>query len=41
MVSFDSNQYSVPPGVPGAQVRVLHRLGQDHLHVLTTATPGM
>ena len=35
LVSFDGNQYSVPPGLPGAQVKVLHRLGEDYLHVLT------
>ncbi|MFC8718654.1 transposase [Kitasatospora sp. NPDC057198] len=35
LVSFDGNQYSVPPGLPGAQVKVLRRLGEDYLHVLT------
>ncbi|MFF3404117.1 hypothetical protein ACFYW6_37275 [Streptomyces sp. NPDC002659] len=27
-MSFEGNLYSVPPGLPGAQVRVLHRLGR-------------
>ncbi|MFE2916812.1 IS21 family transposase [Kitasatospora indigofera] len=35
LVSFDGNLYSVPPGLPGAQVRVLHRLGEDYLHIAT------
>ncbi|WP_229848476.1 Mu transposase domain-containing protein [Kitasatospora griseola] len=35
LVSFDGNQYSVPPGLPGVQVVVLHRLGEDYLHFLT------
>ncbi|MEU2832199.1 hypothetical protein ABZ667_26625 [Streptomyces lavendulae] len=35
LVCFDGNQYSVPPGLPAAQVKVLHRLGEDYLHILT------
>lgn len=38
LVSFDGNFYSVPPGLPGlpgARVLVLHRLGEDHLHIAT------
>ncbi|MCC9312539.1 IS21 family transposase, partial [Kitasatospora sp. RB6PN24] len=35
LVSFDGNLYSVPPGLPGAQVKVLHRLGEDYLHIVT------
>ncbi|MCM2579664.1 Mu transposase domain-containing protein [Streptomyces meridianus] len=35
LVSFEGNQYSVPPGLPGAQVRVLHRLGEDHVRIAT------
>ncbi|GCD99108.1 Mu transposase domain-containing protein [Embleya hyalina] len=36
LVSFEGNLYSVPPGLPGARVIVLHRLGEDHLHIVTT-----
>lgn len=35
LVSFRGNFYSVPPGMPGAQVRLVHRLGEDHLHIVT------
>ncbi len=35
LVSFEGNLYSVPPGLPGAQVKVLHRLGEDHLRIVT------
>ncbi|MFE9220966.1 transposase [Streptomyces lavendulae] len=35
LVCFDGNPYSVPPGLPGAQVKVLHRLGEYDLHILT------
>ncbi|MEV6332861.1 IS21 family transposase [Streptomyces sp. NPDC051909] len=35
LISFEGNSYSVPPGLPGAQVRVLHRLGEDYLHIAT------
>ncbi|WP_225877235.1 Mu transposase domain-containing protein [Streptomyces resistomycificus] len=35
LVSFDGNLYSIPPGLAGAQVRVRHRLGEDHLDIAT------
>ncbi|MFI1168478.1 Mu transposase domain-containing protein [Streptomyces sp. NPDC020801] len=35
LVSFRGNFYSVPPGMPGAQVRLVHRLGEDYFHVVT------
>ncbi|MEU5431028.1 transposase [Streptomyces olivoreticuli] len=35
LVSFDGNLYSVPPGMPGVQVTVRHRLGEDYLHIVT------
>lgn len=35
LVSFDGNFYSVPPGMPGMQVTVRHRLGEDYLHIVT------
>jgi Mu transposase-like protein len=35
LVSFDGNQYSVPPGLPGAQVEVATRLGEKTLRVVT------
>ena len=35
LVSFRGNYYSVPAGMPGAQVRLVHRLGEDHLHIVT------
>ncbi|MFI5942778.1 Mu transposase domain-containing protein [Streptomyces uncialis] len=36
LISFEGNLYSVPPGMPGAQVTVRHRLGENYLHVVTT-----
>ncbi|WP_436840682.1 Mu transposase domain-containing protein [Streptomyces griseoloalbus] len=35
LVAFDGNLYSVPPGLPGVQVKVLHRLGEDDLRIVT------
>lgn len=35
LVQFDGNFYSVPPGLPGVQVKVLHRLGEDDLRIAT------
>jgi transposase len=35
LVLFEGNSYSVPPGLSGARVRVVHRLGEDYLHVMT------
>jgi hypothetical protein len=35
LVSFEGNFYSVPPGLPGVQVRVRHRLGEDDLRIVT------
>ncbi|MDN3061199.1 IS21 family transposase [Streptomyces hygroscopicus] len=35
LVQFDGNFYSVPPGLPGAQVKVIHRLGEDDLRIAT------
>lgn len=35
LVSFRGNQYSVPPGLGGAQVQVRHRLGADQLRIIT------
>jgi transposase len=35
LVSFEGNLYSVPPGMPGTQVTVRHRLGEDYLHIVT------
>ncbi|WP_406740617.1 Mu transposase domain-containing protein [Streptomyces atratus] len=35
LVAFDGNFYSVPPGLPGVTVKVLHRLGEDDLRVVT------
>ncbi|MFF5344075.1 hypothetical protein ACFY4H_25805 [Streptomyces althioticus] len=35
LVAFDGNFYSVPPGLPGVQVKVLHRLGEDDLRIVT------
>jgi hypothetical protein len=37
LVDFRGNQYSVPPGMPGAQVSVRLRLGAGILHIATTA----
>jgi transposase len=34
MVPFEGNFYSVPPGMPGRQVTVRHRLGSPVLHVV-------
>ncbi|MCZ7456111.1 Mu transposase domain-containing protein [Streptomyces sp. WMMC940] len=35
LVGFDGNFYSVPPGLPGVTVKVLHRLGEDDLRIVT------
>jgi hypothetical protein len=35
LVSFRGNRYSVPPGMPGAQVMVRHRLGADQIRIVT------
>ncbi|MFJ9933891.1 Mu transposase domain-containing protein [Streptomyces virginiae] len=35
LVQFDGNFYSVPPGLPGVQVKVLIRLGDDVLRIAT------
>lgn len=35
LISFRGNQYSVPPGLGGAQVQVRHRLGADELRIVT------
>ncbi|MDQ8707559.1 IS21 family transposase [Streptomyces sp. LHD-70] len=35
LVAFEGNFYSVPPGLPGAQVSVELRLGDDHLSIAT------
>ncbi|MFF4795987.1 hypothetical protein ACFY2M_41390 [Streptomyces sp. NPDC001276] len=35
LVQFDGNFYSVPPGLPGVQVKVLHRPGEDDLRIVT------
>jgi len=35
LVPFAGNHYSVPPGLPGAQVQVAVRLGQDTVRVIT------
>jgi hypothetical protein len=35
LVAFRGNRYSVPPGRPGAQVVVRHRLGADQLRIVT------
>jgi hypothetical protein len=37
LVDFRGNQYSVPPGMPGAQVSVRLRLGADIVHIATAA----
>jgi len=37
LVDFRGNQYSVPPGMPGAEVSVRLRLGADVLHIATAA----
>ncbi|MFF6852408.1 MULTISPECIES: Mu transposase domain-containing protein [Streptomyces] len=36
LVSFEGNLYSVPPGMPGMQVTVRQRLGENYLHIVTT-----
>ena len=35
LVPFAGNQYSVPPGLPGARVQVATRLGEDTIRVIT------
>ncbi len=35
LVSLRGNRYSVPPGMPGAQVVVRHRLGADQIRIVT------
>jgi hypothetical protein len=35
LVSFEGNLYSVPPGLPGAMVKVVLRLGEDYLSIVT------
>lgn len=35
LVPFEGNFYSVPPGLPGARVAVVHRLGEDFLNIAT------
>jgi hypothetical protein len=37
LVSFRGNQYSVPPGLGGAQVHVRHRLGAEMLRIVTAS----
>ncbi len=37
LVSFRGNRYSVPPGMPGAQVIVRHRLGAEALRIVTSS----
>ena len=37
LVAFRGNRYSVPPGMPGAQVVVRHRLGADQIRIVTAA----
>jgi transposase len=37
LVDFRGNQYSVPPGIPGAQISVRLRLGADTLRLATAA----
>nr|WP_228535574.1 IS21 family transposase [Nocardia sp. BSTN01] len=37
LVAWRGNQYSVPPGMPGALVTVIHRLGAEHLHLATSS----
>lgn len=37
LVDFRGNYYSVPPGMPGAQVSVRVRLGADLVHIVTAA----
>ncbi|MEV6654674.1 hypothetical protein [Streptomyces sp. NPDC051219] len=35
LVPFEGNFYSVPPGLPGARVTVVRRLGEDFLNIVT------
>ncbi|MFC4471699.1 IS21 family transposase [Streptomyces xiangluensis] len=37
LVPFEGNFYSVPPGLPGARVLVIHRLGEDFVNIATAA----
>ncbi|MCD2191101.1 Mu transposase domain-containing protein [Actinomycetospora soli] len=37
LVAFRGNRYSVPPGMPGAQVMLRRRLGADELRIVTAA----
>jgi transposase len=37
LVDFRGNQYSVPPGMPGAVVHVRHRLGAEVVHLVSAA----
>ena len=37
LVSFRGNRYSVPPGMPGAQVIVRHRLGAEQVRIVTAS----
>ncbi|MFI2371633.1 Mu transposase domain-containing protein [Streptomyces sp. NPDC018833] len=37
LVAFEGNFYSVPPGLPGARVRVIHRLGEDTVSIATAS----
>ena len=37
LVSFRGNRYSVPPGMPGAQVMVRHRLGAEQIRIVTAS----
>ena len=37
LVSFRGNRYSVPPGMPGAQVIVRHRLGAEQVRIVTSS----
>ncbi|MCP2279553.1 hypothetical protein APR09_005141 [Nocardia amikacinitolerans] len=36
LVAWHGNEYSVPPGMPGAVVTVIHRLGADTVELVTT-----
>ncbi len=37
LVQFEGNFYSVPPGLPGARVLVVHRLGEDVVSIATAS----
>ncbi|WP_234432682.1 IS21 family transposase [Streptomyces sp. MUSC 125] len=37
LVPFEGNFYSVPPGLPGARVLIIHRLGEDFVNIATAA----